>query len=89
MRQTVAATVPNQLLPTAAVGLDRLLAPLAMHPAQLLARVQPCAHNPPMAGRLDDRLTGYTAANGLELQDAATEEGLGPISVAVDRSPRS
>ena len=88
MRQTVAATVPNQLLPTAAVALDWLLAPLA-HPVQLLARLPLCAHNPPMAGRLDDRLTGHTAVKGLELRDAATEEGIGPISVAVDRSPRS
>ena len=88
MSQIVAATVPNQLLPTAAVALDWLLAPLA-HPVQLLARLQRCAHNPPMAGRLDDRLTGHMAVTGLELQDTATEEGLGPISVAVDRSPTS
>jgi hypothetical protein len=89
VRQIVAGDCPIQSLATAAVGLDRLLAPLTLHPSQLLARLQRCAHNPPMAGRLDDRLAGDTAVKGLELQDAATEEGPGPISVAVDRSPRS
>jgi hypothetical protein len=29
------------------VDLDRLLAPILLHPDQLLAQMLPCAHNPP------------------------------------------
>jgi hypothetical protein len=63
--------------------LDRLLAPVALYPDQLLAQILLCAGNPGKVGALDEWLASYPTLKGSELQDAATKSGFEPSFVAL------
>ena len=54
--------------------LDRLLAPIALYPDQLLAQMLLCASNPGKVATLSEWLASQTL-KGSELQDAATKSG--------------
>ena len=54
--------------------LDRLLAPIALYPDQLLAQMLLCASNPGKVATLHEWLASQTL-KGSELQDAATKSG--------------
>ena len=62
--------------------LDRLLAPVALYPDQLLAQMLLCAANPGKVGALNEWLASQTL-KGSELQDAATKSGFDPSFVAL------
>jgi hypothetical protein len=62
--------------------LDRLLAPIALYPDQLLAQVLLCSANPGTVATLDEWLRSQTA-KGTQLQDAATSAGFQPSYVAL------
>ena len=55
-------------------ALDRLLAPIALYPDQLLAQMLLCASNPGKVATLNEWLASQTL-KGSELQDAATKSG--------------
>jgi hypothetical protein len=55
-------------------ALDRLLAPIALYPDQLLAQMLLCASNPGKVATLNEWLVSQTL-KGSELQDAATKSG--------------
>ena len=63
--------------------LDRLLAPIALYPDQLLAQMLVCAGNPPKTAVLDEWLRSAGSLAGSELQDAATAAGFDPSFVAL------
>ncbi len=62
--------------------LDRLLAPIALYPDQLLAEMLLCAGNPGKVAALNEWLASQTA-KGSELQDAAAKSGFEPSFVAL------
>ena len=62
--------------------LDRLFAPIALYPDQLLAHMLVCAENPGKVATLNEWLASQTL-KGTELQDAATKTGFGPSYVAL------
>jgi hypothetical protein len=62
--------------------LDRLLAPIALYPDQLLAEMLLCAGNPGKVAALNEWLASQTA-KGTELQDAAAKSGFEPSFVAL------
>jgi Protein of unknown function (DUF3300) len=64
-------------------ALDRLLAPIALYPDQLLAQMLVCAENPGKIGALAEWLAGNPSLKGSELQDAATRSGFEPSFVAL------
>ena len=72
---------------TAADALDRLLAPIALYPDQLLAQMLLCAANPGKVATLGEWLASQTL-KGTELQDAATKSGFEPSFVALVLFPR-
>ena len=63
-------------------ALDRLLAPIALYPDQLLAQMLLCASNPGKVATLGEWLASQTL-KGTELQDAATKAGFEPSFVAL------
>jgi Protein of unknown function (DUF3300) len=63
--------------------LDRLLAPAALYPDQLLAQMLLCATNPGKLGALNEWLVSHETLKGTELQDAATNAGFDPSYVAL------
>jgi Protein of unknown function (DUF3300) len=63
--------------------LDRLLAPIALYPDQLLAQMLLCASNPGKVGALDEWLASHETLKGSELQDAASKSGFEPSFVAL------
>jgi hypothetical protein len=63
--------------------LDRLLAPVALYPDQLLAQMLLCATNPGKLGALNEWLASHETLKGTELQDAATNAGFDPSYVAL------
>ena len=63
--------------------LDRLLAPVALYPDQLLAQMLLCAANPGKVGALNEWLASHQTLKGSELQDAATKSGFEPSFVAL------
>jgi hypothetical protein len=68
--------------PTAA-ELDKLLAPVALYPDQLLAQMLLCAAKPSKVAALSEWLVSHQAQKGTELQDAATKAGFEPEFVAM------
>ena len=62
--------------------LDKLLAPIALYPDQLLAQILLSATNPGKVGALGEWLASQTL-KGSELQDAATKAGFEPSYVAL------
>jgi Protein of unknown function (DUF3300) len=62
--------------------LDRLLAPIALYPDQLLAQMLLCAANPGKVAALNEWLASQTL-KGTELQEAATKSGFEPSFAAL------
>jgi hypothetical protein len=63
--------------------LDRLLAPVALYPDQLLAQMLLCASNPAKLGALREWLASHETLKGTDLQDAAAKSGFEPSFVAL------
>jgi hypothetical protein len=84
---SLAVTLSAPALPRAAqapaASLDRLLAPIALYPDQLLGQMLLCATNPSKLMALDEWLRSSGSLQGSELQDAATAAGFGPSFVAL------
>jgi hypothetical protein len=68
--------------------LDRLLAPVALYPDQLLAQMLLCASNPGKVGALSEWLASNQTLKGSELQDAAVKSGFEPSFVALVLFPQ-
>jgi hypothetical protein len=68
--------------------LDRLLAPVALYPDQLLAQMLLCAANPGKVGALNEWLASQQTLKGSELQDAAAKSGFDPSFVALVLFPQ-
>ena len=66
--------------------LDKLLAPVALYPDQLLSQILLCAQKPGKVGALSEWLASQTV-KGSELQDAATKSGFDPSFVALTVFP--
>jgi hypothetical protein len=67
----------------AAEALDKLLAPVALYPDQLLAQMLLCSANPTKIAALHEWLASHKNEKGSELQDAATKSGFEPSFVAL------
>jgi hypothetical protein len=74
--------------PPAADELDRLLAPIALYPDQLLAQILLCAADPARVSELSKWLADNKTLKGTELQDAATVDGFEPSFVALALFPQ-
>jgi hypothetical protein len=68
--------------------LDRLLAPVALYPDQLLAQMLICAANPGKVATLDEWLASHQDLKGTALQDAAAASGFDPSFVAIAVFPQ-
>jgi hypothetical protein len=68
--------------------LDRLLAPIALYPDQLLAQMLLCAANPAKVSALHEWMASNTALKGSALQDAAVAAGFDPSFVALALFPQ-
>ena len=68
--------------------LDRLLAPVALYPDQLLAQMLLCATNPAGVTALDAFLKSNAKLKGTELQDAALKNNFEPSFVALALFPQ-
>jgi hypothetical protein len=68
------AQAPAPAAPSAE-ELDRLLAPVALYPDQLLGQMLLCATNPARVGALGEWLASKEGLKGSELQDAAVKSG--------------
>jgi hypothetical protein len=85
------AAAQSGTAPTAAAGqaattpdaLDKLLAPIALYPDQLLAQMLLCAGKPSKVAALNDWLASHKNEKGSALQDAATKSGFEPSFVAL------
>lgn len=66
-----------------AATLDRLLAPIALYPDQLLAQILLCAAKPGKVAALNEWLASHPDEKGSALQDAATGSGFEPSFVAL------
>jgi hypothetical protein len=73
--------------PATADELDRLLAPVALYPDQLLAQMLLCAANPAKVAAFDEWLASHQSATGTALQDAARASGFEPSFVALALFP--
>jgi hypothetical protein len=82
--QAPATVVPNAALKT---DLDRLVAPIALYPDQLLAQMLLCASEPPQVTKFNTWLVENRALKGSELQDAALVADFGPSFVALALFP--
>jgi hypothetical protein len=68
--------------------LDRLLAPVALYPDQLLGQILICAQNPGNVDALNLWLSKNQNLKGSELQDAALNQGFDPSFVALALFPQ-
>jgi hypothetical protein len=69
-------------------ALDRLLAPIALYPDQLLAQLLLCASNPGKVAALEEWMAANESLKGSDLQDAATKSGFEPSFVALVLFPQ-
>ena len=69
-------------------ALDRLLAPVALYPDQLLAQMLICAQNPGNVDALQLWLGKNPSLKGSELQDALTKQGFEPSFVTLALFPQ-
>jgi hypothetical protein len=67
--------------------LDRLLAPIALYPDQLLAQMLICAMDPAGVRALDQFISSHTDLKGTDLQDAALRDNFEPSFVAMALFP--
>ena len=73
---------------TPAAELDRLLAPIALYPDQLIAQMLLCSATPAKVTELHAWLGVNKTLKGTELQDAATVQGFEPSFVALALFPQ-
>src|SRR4029453_11727451 len=69
-------------------ALDRLFAPIALYPDQLLAQMLLCAADPAGVKALDQFLKRNASLKGTELQDAALKDNFEPQFVAMVLFPQ-
>ena len=69
-------------------SLDKLLAPIALYPDQLLAQILMCAQNPGKVATLGEWLNANEKVTGSALQDAAMKSGFEPSFVALVLFPQ-
>jgi len=86
----VAGAPPAQAAPAkgakpaaSAESLDRLFAPIALYPDQLLAQMLLCAANPGKIATLNEWLASHQTEKGSALQDAAAKAGFDASYVAL------
>jgi len=82
------SSVAAGLQTTSAGDLDRLVAPIALYPDQLLAQMLLCAQNPGKVGALHEWMAANQALKGTDLQDAAGKAGFAPSFVALVLFPQ-
>ena len=80
-----AVSSAQELLPA---DLDRLLAPVALYPDQLLGQMLLCATDPAGVTALEAFLKSHATLKGTELQDAALKENFEPSFVALALFPQ-
>src|SRR5262245_973968 len=88
---TFAGELPQAGTATAAAtpeALDRLLAPVALYPDQLLGQILICSQNPGNVDALNLWLGKNPTLKGTELQDAVTNQGFDPSFVALALFPQ-
>jgi hypothetical protein len=85
----VALAVPlrTSASPAGAADLDRLLAPIALYPDELLAQMLLCAANPGKVAALAEWLAANPSLTGSALQDAVSKSGFEPSFVALALFP--
>jgi hypothetical protein len=76
-KKPAAAAAPS------AEQIDKLLAPVALYPDQLLAQILQCAGDPAKVQELNAWLKKNTTLKGTQLQDAAVKAGFEPSFVAL------
>jgi hypothetical protein len=81
----VSSSSSQELLPA---DLDRILAPVALYPDQLLAQMLMCATDPVSLVTLDDFLKKNPSLKGTELQDAVLKAKFEPSFVALAIFPQ-
>jgi Skp family chaperone for outer membrane proteins len=69
-------------------AIDRLTAPIALYPDQLLGQILICAQNPGTVDTLHLWLGKNATLKGTELQDAAAKQGFDPSCVALVLFPQ-
>ncbi len=74
--------------PVAPEALDRLMAPIALYPDQLLAQILLCAMDPAGVTALDRFLKSQPSLKGTALQDAALKDNFEPSYVAIALFPQ-
>jgi hypothetical protein len=79
---STAAALPAQ-------ELDRLLAPVALYPDQLLAQILLCAMEPSGVTALDAFLKAHPTLKGTDLQDAVLKDNFEPSFVALALFPQT
>jgi hypothetical protein len=85
LKSAAVSSSSQELLPA---DLDRILAPVALYPDQLLAQMLLCAADPVSLVALDDFLKKNPALKGTELQDAALKAKFEPSFVALAIFPQ-
>jgi hypothetical protein len=83
--QSGQASAATALTPDA---LDRLFAPIALYPDQLLAQMLLCAADPAGVKALDQFLKSNSSLKGTELQDAVLKDNFEPQFVAMALFPQ-
>ena len=81
--QQPAATAKKPANALSADQLDKVLAPIALYPDQLLAQILQCAGNPAKVQELNVWMKKNTSLKGTPLQDAAVKAGFEPSFVAL------
>ena len=79
---------PSGAAPLNAQDLDKVLAPVALYPDQLLSQMLMCAGNPDQVVKLKTWLDSNTSLKGTALQDAAVKAGFEPSFVALAIFPQ-
>ena len=85
LKSAVVSSLSQELLPA---DLDRILAPVALYPDQLLAQMLMCSADPVSLVALDDFLKKNPSLKGTELQDAALKNKFEPSFVALAIFPQ-
>jgi hypothetical protein len=85
---TYAGTPPQAGAATTPEALDRLLAPVALYPDQLLGQILICSQNPGNVDALNLWLGKNPTLKGTELQDAVTNQGFDPSFVTLALFPQ-
>jgi hypothetical protein len=78
---------PGRVASQGLIDLDRVLAPIALYPDQLLAQILLCARDPASVTALDAFLKNHATLKGTELQDAALKNNFEPSFVALALFP--